>query len=337
MRPHETLEERWAGFNGLPNGTVAACSSGTAALHLALECLCTDADRAAGRVEVVVPDLAMVACARAVSLAGLTPVFVDCRDHDLNLDPALLGEAVGPNTLAVMAVHTYGRRCDLDAIDEYRSHCRHGFLVVEDLAEAHGVRPHRNTDAACWSFYANKVVSGEEGGAVAFHRDLPSKASLARSLRSLGFTAAHDFNHRPRGHNYRLADSLAALVLRSLDEYQAELTRRTVAARFYERHCPEPWRMPPRDVPWVYDVRINGLSAGELDGVVYSLRQTGHEARHCFKPLSRQAEYAGCRVVRRGRADALAREVFYLPLKGVTPNHCLEAVALARRLMWAGG
>lgn len=76
LEPYEQLELRFAEWNELPPEGMVACSSGTAALHLALEAI---NDKPAG--EVIVPDLTMVACPRAVVLADKTPKFVDCNDQ----------------------------------------------------------------------------------------------------------------------------------------------------------------------------------------------------------------------------------------------------------------
>ena len=167
MESYQRLEAEWAEFNGLdPNGMVA-CSSGTAALHLALESFCLPPNS-----EVITPDFTMVACARAVTLAGTKPVFVDC-DERLMMDVTLVescvreklgeeiyagGDLVGWKGLAtapwvIMPVHVYGRQCDMDALA--RVACKYDLVIVEDLAEAHSVRPHPSTDAACWSFFKN--------------------------------------------------------------------------------------------------------------------------------------------------------------------------------------
>lgn len=236
-----------------------------------------------------------------------------------------------------MPVHIYGRVCDMDAVAGFANRC--GLDIVEDLAECHWVKPDHRTDAACWSFYRNKVVRGEEGGAVAF-RD-PENAATARSLRCLGFTPEHDFTHLPRGHNYRLANALAEPILNSLRLHRpdgpilytpnmprpmtAREQRREVEA-WYDAECPEEWRMPPRQTPWVYDLRIPGLGAERLTRVVRALRDRGVEARHGFKPMSRLPEFAapGSTVLThaeggRTQADAAAEEVLYLPIRpGVT-------------------
>lgn len=319
-RSHQILERRWAEFNGLDPARMVACSSGTSALHLAMEL-----SHSPEFGVVAIPDYCMVACARAVTLAGKHVVFADCGD-DLLLRAGSLPYAT--DLSCVLAVHNYGRRCDMESLTKWVSanHC----WLVEDLAELHGVPPHPLSDAACWSFYANKVVAGEEGGAVYF-RD-PSDAAKARRMRSLGFTDAHDFTHEPRGHNYRLADSLADIVLRDLDNYQENLRGRREVEALFEEAVPAAWKMPARAVPWVYDVRVPGLTRGRQQEVVRRLNDAGVAARMGFKPMSCQPEYDRwvARISNLGAMRA-AEEVFYFPLKqgGVAIDKAWVASAVA--------
>lgn len=323
MESFERLETELQEWSGMPH--VVVCSSGTAALHLSLEVL----DLPPGS-EVIVPDMTMVACARAVRLAGLEPVLVDC-DNLLLMDgkhaetamgfvPRPGGTDVNPTKVkAIMPVHIYGRRCDFDGLLGMRIQHTGGSLgdpnyvyVVEDLAEAHGVTPWRHTDAACWSFYKNKLVRGDEGGAIGF-RD-PALAAKARQLRCLGFTDRHDFQHIPRGHNYRLANVLADKVLDSLSMFAANVWLRRLIEAEYESRCPEAWRMPPREVPWIYDLRIPGMDEVTQDRVIEALHSAGIGARHCFRPMSEQEEFKGCRLVGNGNAARLSKTIIYLPL-----------------------
>lgn len=316
--PHEVLEcefGRWAGVEH-----VVACSSGTAALHLALESL-----RLPPGSRVICPDYTMIACARAITLAGLEPVFVDVLD-DLTIDPEQVEEAADQmGAAAVLAVAIYGRRCRMEAIAEVAA--LHGLAMVEDLAEAHGVRPHAETDAACWSFYRNKIVAGEEGGAVAFRDRV--HADLARSLRCLGFTPAHDYWHVPRGHNYRLAPSLARLVIDSLLASRENIASRRRIEAAYDAACPPAWQMSPREAVWVYDVRIPGLRRWHMNAVVQAMREAGVEARHGFWPLSGQDEYRRFGCVGQSRASQAAREVLYLPCHpGMTEDDARRNMAM---------
>lgn len=299
------LEHDFAKWSGCDN--TVACSSGSTALHLALEALELEDGG-----EVIVPDFTMIACARAITLAGLTPVFVDCSDN-LNINPNLIEDAITAKTVAIMVVHVYGRVCDMDSISDIAS--KYGIPVIEDMAEAHGVQPDARTEVACWSFYKNKIIHGEEGGMCAFKNKLDSE--LARSLRSLGFTKAHDYTHMPRGWNYRLANTLASLIQTNLADYRYNKVWRQNAVDMYNEVCPSLWRMPKRDANWVYDLRIPHLTTQNQDKIVQTLRKMGIEARHGFKPMHGQAEYCDCRTVMQGGwsiAEVVSREVIYLPL-----------------------
>lgn len=322
------LEKEFAAWSGTTN--VVACASGTAALHLALAAL-----RLPPGSEVVLPDYTMIACARAVALAGLTPVFVDCGP-DLLMDPAACAAAITDRTRAIMPVHVYGRRCAMDRIHALAR--QHDLRVVEDLAEGHGIPPHPHSDACCWSFYRNKIIAGEEGGCVAFKNG--NRAMVATSLRSLGFTESHDFYHLVGGHNYRMANSLARLILRSLKRADQNIGERRGIERWYDTACPEEWRLPERHVPWVYDLRIPGLTRDQQDAVVRALQEAGIEARHGFKPMSWQVEFKGCRAVGAGgglpmRAALASCEVLYCPIQpGVTSQWaCVQAFDVIRGVL----
>lgn len=320
MEPYRQLEIDWSKWNDLDPDGMVCCSSGTAALHLSLEAL-----QLPQGSKCICPDLTMIACPRAITLAGLEPVFVDC-DDTLNLDTDLLGQYVDKDyhlndksPAAVMMVHIYGRRCKMSVfdgagVDEFT---RHQTYLIEDLAEAHGIKPHPETDAACYSFYKNKIVAGEEGGAVWFRN--PEHAKLARQLRSLGFTDAHDFNHIPRGHNYRMSNAHAKLVIDSIGYANINMLDRWQQIERLDNACPDEWRQPKHDAPWVYDLRIPGMSSEQQDRVVKALNTVGITARHCFKPCHLQSEYAACQMLSRGkpfrcRSYYASQEVIYLAL-----------------------
>lgn len=307
------FERVWERVNGLEERSVVSCSSGTAALHLALE---------AFRLEpgsfVAIPDYTMIACARAVTLAGLKPIFVDIDPVMLTISPdaldAALDTIVKQNGVvgAVMPVAVYGRPPHTDVYDVAK---KYGAKIVEDLAEAHMVMPHPVSDAACWSFYKNKVIAGEEGGAV-WLKDGTARY-LATCLKSMGFTPDHDYTHIPRGHNYRLADALASPIIDSVRAYGENLAKRRAVESNLNVACPEEWRMPYRACPWVYDVRISGMKRGMMKRVVAALQSNGIAARFGFVPMTEQEEYLFKTSSPYNPVAAVAgQEVFYLPLGG---------------------
>lgn len=340
---YQRLEEGWAKANDLDPAGMVCCSSGTAALHLSLEAM-----QLPHGSEILIPDLTMIACPRAATLAGLTPVFVDCGD-DLLMDRALWASAVREQTNAIMFVHIYGRRCQM-LPEGWGKNIGSRLRIIEDLAEAHGVKPHWQTDAACWSFFSNKIVSGAEGGAVWFCD--PEHAKLARQLRSLGFTDAHDFMHVPRGHNYRMSNAHAELILANwkphvwFDGLRNWTTRiewltqeRRQIENWYDEACPVAWQMPRRDAVWVYDFRVPGMDEVTQNVLVQTLQAEGFAARHSFKPMHIQPEYKDCWLVTGcpvwSKAAELSSQVVYLPVRPgqTTREDCRRAFDVARRAL----
>lgn len=299
--PYLELEKLFGEWIKLPN--MVGCSSGTAALHLALEAM-----RFPLGSEVIVPEYTFVGCARAVTLAGLVPRFIDCGD-DLLLDPKLIKGLVNEKTKAIMPVHIYGRCCNMVEINKV---CRdENIRIIEDCAQSHGARPEYGpegsiTDAYCWSFYRNKIVAGEEGGMISFRDE--DQAELAKCLRSNG-SIGSSFTHLPRGMNYRLANAAAIQILQSLGNADKNLAKRKQIEDWYYTLTPPHWQMPKRDVVWMYDIQINYR---DVDTVVSRLQECKVAARGGFKPMSEQQEYAG--YSEKLNALRLSKQMLYLPV-----------------------
>ncbi len=152
------LEER----TGIPK--VLLTPSCTAALELAaLLCKFEPGD------EVIMPSFTFVSTANAVVRAGARPVFVDIRSDTLNLDEALIEEAIGPRTRAIIPVHYAGVGCEMDEI--IRLAKKHDLVVVEDAAQ--GVNASYRGRAlgsmgqlGAYSFHETKNYICGEGGAL---------------------------------------------------------------------------------------------------------------------------------------------------------------------------
>ena len=308
MQAYEKLEIAFGEF--VENENVVVCSSGSAALHLAMETLravCGKKDYDA----CVIPSLTMVSCYRAVELAGYG---VGLSDVD-NVNGLIPQIEPGSFETTVMPVHLYGRQAPT---------AHPGLTVIEDMAEAPGLKPNPNSFAACWSFYRNKIIAGEEGGAVAFKDSL--SASVARRLRCCGFDDAHTFDHMPRGMNYRMSNVHAELIYGSLARYPYNIERRREVEAMYDDHMPKHVVLGKRDQPWVYDIHVGSKKAA---GAVAYLKQNGVEARHYFKPMDQQGWFPGdrkkCRV-----SSMLHSSRLYLP---IDPEMTESEVKLSSRLV----
>jgi len=323
LEPYQELESRYSKILQDSHPYTVACSSGTAALHLAMETLQLPLGAVVG-----VPEFTMVACARAVTMAGLQPTFIDCTSN-LLLD---LDKLHHWSFSAMMAVHIYGRLCPMNDIHNIVT-----VPVVEDMAEAHGCLPHPTTAAVCWSFYRNKIVAGEEGGLVAFKTK--AHADFARSLRSLGFTESHNFIHIPRGHNYRMSNLHARTVLDSLELQESNIAARNQVIAMYDQVIPEEWKMPPRQAPWVYDVCLP--EDVDVERAVQGLQDLGVRGARCgFKCMSEQPEYQfpfymmGNPYYQKSMAYKMSRRVLYLPVNPqITATEVSETVSVLKSVV----
>ncbi|MFJ9034174.1 DegT/DnrJ/EryC1/StrS family aminotransferase [Streptomyces sp. NPDC102274] len=269
------FESEFADYNGIAHGV--ACSSGTTALTLALRALGVGPGD-----EVIVPEFTMIATAWAVTYTGATPVFVDCGD-DLNIDVSLIEEKITPRTKVIMPVHIYGRRCDMATIMDLAH--EYNLRVVEDSAEAHGVRP--VADIACFSLFANKIITAGEGGICL--TDDQHLADQMAHLRAMAFTKDHSFLHKKLAYNFRMTSMQAAVALAQTEQLDTILeTRREIERRYDEglSGIDGITLMPPRDVLWMYDLR-----AERREELRDFLADEGIETRLFFKPMSRQPGY----------------------------------------------
>jgi pyridoxal phosphate-dependent aminotransferase EpsN len=302
----EQLELEFGQVIGNPN--TVAVSSGTAALHIACEVARTKiTDDVTGEVKpsIAIPEYTMVACARAAAMADLDIHFVDCND-DLQMNMDLVPDQMH----IVMAVHIYGNLCDVDALHSkpYKP------LVIEDMAEVHGAKPHPDSFAACWSFYKNKTIHGEEGGMIAFKN--PQNVRLAKQLRTLGFDDNHDYFHVPRGVNARMSNTHAELILPSLRRYKDNCIKRLILSGEYITLVPYRWQMPLCYYPWIFPIHIKGMNRFQQRELVLRLNEKGIAARQGFKSMKLQAEFKHLRgnPFLQTNAMLFQHEIIYLPL-----------------------
>lgn len=272
-----------------------AVSSGTAALHLALEALGIGPGD-----EVIVPDLTFAATANAVCHAGATPVLADVSLEHWTLDPDAVLAAVGPRTRAIVAVHLYGHPCDISSLIEVAR--RHNLYVVEDCAQALGANYDAKPvgtlgDVGCFSFFANKVVTTGEGGMVITRSDVT--AERVRLLRSHGMKPDRKYWHDVVGYNYRMTNLQAAVGLAQLERFDEILEQRRTLAENYRAElagipCMQmqpalPWAEP---VCWLYSVLLEDDRPAWSPSVISQrLAETGVEARRIFHPLHRMPPF----------------------------------------------
>ena len=253
------LERRMGAY--LEAEHVLALASGTAALHLALVAL----DVGPGD-EVITTPITWPATANVIVHTGATPVFVDVRDEDLNIDPERVVEAVTERTKAILPVHLAGQPCDLDPLHEV------GLPVVEDAAHAlesryRGRKIGGLSDATCFSLYATKNVAAGEGGLLATNRgDL---AEAVRELRLMRRSDGARYDIVVPGYKANLSDVLASIALVQLEKLERHAGIRKRQFALYDEAVAElegiePLARDERDVHalHLYAVRIDAERTG---------------------------------------------------------------------------
>lgn len=299
-------------------------ANGLDALHLALRAM----DVGPGD-EVIVPSNTYIATWLAVSQCGAIPVPVEPDERTCNIDPALIEAAITPRTKVILPVHLYGQPADMDPILAVAR--KHGLLVLEDGAQAHGARYKgrklgAHGDAVAWSFYPGKNLGAMgDGGAVTTNDE--RIADRIRVLRNYGSRVK--YVNEVQGYNSRL-DPIQAAILRvklaHLDDWNA---RRGAIARLYQEglaatgltlpHVPE-WADP---VWHLYVVRHR-----ERDALQHLLAQAGVATMiHYPIPPHLQSAYAPLGFNRGSFpvSEALHEQVLSLP---IGPSQTVEATGI---------
>lgn len=327
------LEQELAKF--LRTDNVAACQSGTAALHLSL----AEAGVNPGDV-VLVPPLTFIAAVNPVKYRFATPVFIDC-DDSLCMDPVKLRDFCeqeceftegtlrwqGKPVKAVVVVHVFGNLADMEAITDVAEH--YGLKVIEDATEALGSRwtagrfagKYAGTvgDFGCFSFNGNKIITTGGGGAVTA-RD-PKTVDHLRFLSTQAKTDPHYYIHDEVGYNYRMTNLQAALGVAQMEELPDFIGRKQ---RNYERYRAAfkdfplatllPFREGTESNKWFYSLCLDRSRIDvPLKEIILALREKGIESRPIWGLINEQLPYREEEAYRLEKAPYYADRVINIP------------------------
>jgi dTDP-4-amino-4,6-dideoxygalactose transaminase len=323
------FEGEFAAYCGATHGI--GVNSGTSALHLAL--------LAAGigpGDEVITVPFTFVATVSAICYTGATPVFVDIGPRTFTMDATAIEAAITARTRAIMPVHLYGQPADMDPILEIAR--RHGLVVIEDAAQAHGAeykgrRAGSIGDMGCFSFYPGKNLGAYgEGGMVV--SDSPEYVRTIRMLRDWG--AEKKYQHVLKGYNYRLEGIQGAVLRVKLRHLDAWTKARRAAASWYDYLLAGSGVRTPAAVPaarHVYHIyAIRTAERQELQGALQAQGiQTGI---HYPTPIHLLPAFAdlGYRAGEFPHAERAAGEVLSLPMfPELTAEQCETVCGAVRR------
>ncbi len=321
------FEEEFAAWLGLP--AAAGVASGTDALLLALlACEIRPGD------EVIAPSHTAVATVAAIELAGARPVLADIRPDTFTLDPDAVAAAITPRTRAIVAVHLYGQMADIDALAGLAQ--RHGLVLVEDCAQAHGASRQGRLagtvgDIAAFSFYPTKNLGAAgDGGLVASRR--PELVERVRALRQYGWQRRY-VSDEP-GYNSRLDELQAALLrvkLRRLEAWNRQ--RQALAARYDEllADCAVTTPVVTPGNHHVYHLYV--VRSPQRDALQAHLERCGiATAIHYPMPVHQQPAYKRLAPPSSlPETERAAAEILSLPLYPQMPNEHVKQVAQSVR------
>ncbi|MDE3954691.1 dTDP-4-amino-4,6-dideoxygalactose transaminase [Glaesserella parasuis] len=182
--------------------------------------------------EVIMPSYTFVSTANAFALRGAKIVFVDVRPDTMNIDEALIEQAITPKTKVIVPVHYAGVACEMDSIMALAQKYR--LWVVEDAAQ--GINAFYKGKAlgtighiGCYSFHETKnITAGGEGGAIVINQpELTARAEIIREKgtdRQQFFRGEVDkYSWRDLGSSFLMSEIQAAYLyaqLQGLEQIQ---------------------------------------------------------------------------------------------------------------------
>ncbi len=327
------LEQEMARFLRVEN--VAACQSGTSAIHMSL----VESGVEPGDV-VLVPPLTFIAAVNPVKYQYATPVFIDC-DDSFCMDPVKLrsfceeecdwdGEILRykkATVKAIVVVHVFGNMADMESIMETAE--KYNLKVVEDATEALGTKytegKYKERFAGtighfgCYSFNGNKIITTGGGGAVTANN--PQIVDHLRFLSTQAKTDPHYYIHDEIGYNYRMTNLQAALGVAQMEELPEFIRRKQANYELYKRlfegfelGALMPFRKGTSSNKWFYSIKIDrSRITASMREIIISLHNKGMETRAIWGLISDQKPY-NCEITYKlEKAPYYANRILNIP------------------------
>ena len=323
----DTLESNWIGPGGSYNKLVEnflsetmgqdtiLVSNGTIAIVLALQALGVGPGD-----EVIVPDLTYAATASAVVMVGATPVFADVNLNSWCIEVSNIEKLITNKTKAVIVVHLYGNMGGVKLLSAF---CKlKSLYLIEDCAESLFARDPGGElagtygDVATFSFFANKLVTSGEGGAVTTpDQTLSQKMQL---LRGQGMDPIKRYFFVSPGCNYRMTNLQAAILWGQIQRLDEIFSTRTAQEALYKTSLGDvaiTSKESPKSIraPWLYTCRLLGVNLAAKVGIAKKLAELGIETRPVFYPLTAMPAFNKFKGMENPNTRLIAEEGITLP------------------------
>lgn len=307
------------------NKKIAALSSCTAAIHLALLQLGVKPGD-----DVVCQSFTFCASVNPVVYLGARPVLVDSEYETWNMNPELLEYAIkkciaekGKTPKAVIPVHLYGMPAKMDEIATVAS--RYGIPVLEDAAEALGSEYKGRKcgtfgDFATFSFNGNKIITTSGGGALVCGDEESKRKTVFYATQ-----AKEDFpyyQHETVGYNYRMSNICAGVGCGQMHVLDNHIRHHRHVHSLYEKAFEgidgiKLKSNPTKDFNsnyWLSAIIIDKKIMGfDRDDVRIALENSGIESRPLWKPMHMQPVFRDCPNYVDGTSESLFENGLCLP------------------------
>lgn len=317
------------------NYSVAALSSGTAAIHLALILLGVQKDD-----EVICSTFTFSASANPIIYQGAKPIFIDSELDTWNMCPELLEEAIidrlnhGKKPKAIILVYIYGMPAKINEISMIAK--KYDIPIIEDAAEALGSKYLNKQlgsffDFGIYSFNGNKIITSSGGGAL-----ISKNQKLIEKAKFLATQAKDDvpyYQHSEIGYNYRLSNVCAAIGRGQLDTLKEKVVKRRSIFNYYKDNlsCISDIefldeRNPAYSNRWLTTIIIN--DSNKIDPEIIRLHLVKHniESRRLWKPMHTQPVFKEFQFYGGDTSESLFKKGLCLPSGSSLSNNQLDYI-----------
>ena len=301
---------------------VAALSSGTAAIHLALILLGVSAGD-----DVICSTFTFSASVNPIRYIGANPILIDSDLTSWNMCPDLLEKAIKDKIFlnkkpkAIILVHLYGMPANMDKILSVANH--YDIPLIEDAAEALGStydeRPLGTFgDIGVFSFNGNKIITTSGGGAL-----VSSNKELVEKAKYLATQAREDkphYEHTEIGYNYRLSNVLAAIGLGQLEQLDKRVEQKRYINNFYRSHLSHIKEIsfvseeePNYSNYWLTTIILQKNSIIDRESLRLRMLEESIETRPLWKPMHLQPIFKSCAAYLNGVSEELFAQGLCFP------------------------
>jgi len=303
------FEEIVSDYTGIKHAI--ACSSGTAALHIALLLAGVQpADL------VLIPNLTFVATANAVQYTQASPILIDIEEQSWQLDLTLLlkflekecriisGQCIHrasqKRIAAIMPVHILGNLGDMATLIDLANEWH--LAIVEDATEALGSF-YKGKHAGSFgvlsalSFNGNKIITTGGGGMILTNNT--ELATQAKHLTTQAKASSSEYYHDRVGYNYRLSNILAAMGVAQMEQFEEYRKRKQQFAKAYREAFQIIKQIRVQTIQKEVQPNhwLNTLYVPDKAQLLKHLKKNHIQARPLWQPMNRLPMYKDCLYV----------------------------------------